>query len=114
MSSGEAADWLVSTYPEGGQGIKLLPHRSWLKSDQDRLADHYLAAMPFAASWPYEALLSIMSVKRFLRYADAHYPNEDTDADLVLYHLAPALDTAVKTDNDAVLVASFLASRRTR
>lgn len=113
MESEDAASWLIATYPLGGQALRLVRHRSWLKADQDRLADHYLASMPFAASWPYEALLSVMSLKRFLRFAEAHFPEEPPRADLAMYYLGSALRAAAKTENDASLVTSFLASHQT-
>ena len=53
MSSKHAADWLVLTYPVGsagyGSAIALITHRSWKRSDQIRLAKHYLSKLPFAS-----------------------------------------------------------------
>ena len=112
MSSADAAEWLLRTYPTGGTGLRLLRHRSWLRADQDRLADHYLGRMPFAAAWPYEALLSVMSLRRFLRVTERHFPSDPTLRDLALYHLAPTLQHATKTEVDRAAVASFLAEKR--
>lgn len=110
MSSAEAASWLITTHPTS-EGLRLLRHRSWLRADQDCLANHYLRDMPFAAGWPYEALLSAMSLNRFLRFAETHFPSEKAEADLALYYLAPALKAAAKTEADAISATAFLSLR---
>lgn len=46
MSSAQAADWLTGAYPldsdDWGEAMVLLPHRSWGKTEQHQLADHFL------------------------------------------------------------------------
>ena len=107
MTSAEAAEWLIAEHPSG-LGLRLVKHRSWERPEQERLADHYLAEMPFAASWPYEVLLSVMAVERFLRIAEAHFPSEASAVNLALYHLSPALRAASKSDRDVAAVTAFL------
>ena len=111
MSSEEAASWLLGKYPDGGQGLRLLRHRSWRRPEQARLADYYLQRMPFAAGWPYEALLAVMSVPRFLKAVEAHFPEDANDVRLALYYLRPALRDAAKSDRDHALIKSFLMSK---
>lgn len=72
MSSRYAADWLVLTHPIGiadyGNAIALITRRPWKRSDQIRLARHYLGKLPFASARVYEAFLSFMSISLFLDF----------------------------------------------
>ena len=46
MTSDQAAAWILSRYPlasdNWGEALLLLPHRSWKKPEQKRLADYFL------------------------------------------------------------------------
>jgi hypothetical protein len=116
MSSKHAADWLVLTYPVGsagyGSAIALITHRSWKRSDQIRLAKHYLSKLPFASARVYEAFLSFMAISIFLNVIKEFLPNDDSDMDLLLYHLQPSLERAAKTASDRELVRAFISGAR--
>lgn len=62
--SGEAANWLMEHYPVGGansgEAFTIIPHLSWKRADQVRLAEYYLSGMPFAHAQPYEVFASFM------------------------------------------------------
>jgi len=112
MSSQEAANWLMETYPaEGadyGNAIALLTHRSWKRTDQVRLAKHYLKKLPFASSRVYEAFASFMSIELFVKILKEHLPSERSDISLLIYHLRPVLEKAAKTESDRELVRSLI------
>ena len=67
MTSDQAAAWILSRYPlasdNWGEALLLLPHRSWKKPGQKRLADYYFKKIPFSSARGYEAFASIMPVK---------------------------------------------------
>lgn len=113
MTSAQAADWLIETYPVGGaeygDAITLIPHRSWKRPDQLRLAKHYLQKMPFASSRPYEVFASFMSFDLFIKAIKEQLPSNKTDIDLLLYHLSPVMKKVAKTDADRELMRSFIA-----
>jgi hypothetical protein len=118
MTSNQAANWLIESYPVGdpdyGEAIQLLPHRSWKRADQIRLARYYLEKMPFASSRIYEVFASFMSLDVFLRVIRDHLARKTVDMDLLLYHLRPVLDRAVRTDQDRELLATFPIERTGR
>lgn len=113
MTSAQAADWLIETYPvsgsEYGEAIALMPHRSWKRPDQVRLARHYLQKMPFANSKPYEAFGSFMSFDLFLKMLREQLPCNKADVDLLLYHLSPVMSRLAKNDADRESMKSFIA-----
>lgn len=113
MTSAQAADWLISTYPvdqpEYGDAVTLIPHRSWKRSDQLRLARHYLQKIPFASARPYEVFASFMSFELFVGAIREQLPSSRADIDLLLYHLSPVLKKAAKTEADYELLRSFIA-----
>ncbi|QVM93258.1 hypothetical protein JYG34_09685 [Pseudomonas entomophila] len=112
MSSAQAADWLLSTYPiespDWGEGLFLIPHRSWKKSDQLRLARHYLQKVPYASQRGYQVFASFMSVASLLGCIREQLPLNHPDLELLLYHLQPTLAAMAKHGKDAERVAEFL------
>lgn len=112
LSSEEAAAWLMETYPydstDYGQAIKLLAHKSWKKQDQVRLAKYYFNKIPFSNSKPYEVFTSFMSLDNFINAIREHLPKEESDMNLLKYHLGPVLRKAAKTDSSHELVEQFL------
>lgn len=112
MESAEAADWLMQTYaaesPEWWVAIRLIPERSWKRPDQLRLARHYLRKMPFASPKPYEVFAEIMSFGRLVEVLRECLPADTSKMDLLIYHLAPVLDTASKTELDRKLAEDFV------
>lgn len=106
----------METYPaEGadyGNAITLLPHRSWKRADQVRLADHYLRKLPFASSRVYEAFVSFMSIELFIRALKKHLPRDGADKNLLVYYAGPVLEKSVRTETDRELVRSFVSELR--
>jgi len=113
MSSSQAADWLMKTYPEGdpkiSEALQLISHISWKRADQIRLARCYLKKLPFSSSKVYEIFASFMSFELFVRAIQEQLPIDKSDIDLLLYHLRPVLEKSAKTSSDRELVASFIA-----
>ena len=68
MGSEQAAEWLMTKYPVEsigyGEALLLIPHRSWKRSDQKRLAQYYFRKLPFSGARGYEAFASFMIRKR--------------------------------------------------
>lgn len=112
LPSSAAADWLLEQYPAGsadyGTAFALMAARSWKRADQKRLADHYLARLPFASAKPYQVFLSFMSVPVFLSVLEKHLPTDEADLALFRYHLEPMLIRAAATDKDCMVVQDFL------
>lgn len=112
MESKQAADWLMSHYPidseDYGEGILLMPHRSWKRSDQKTLAQYYFMKLPFSGSRGYEAFASFMSVKLFLDCVRERFPMDESDKDLLLYYLIPILKNSAKSDSDRHLIDDFI------
>src|SRR5688572_19648850 len=108
MPSKEAADWLMNTYsidgPNYGQAIALLPHKSWKRSDQLRLATYYFRKIPFASSKAYEAFASFMAIEALIKTIRINLPNNAKDINLLLYYLHPTLERAAKNSTDRELV----------
>lgn len=112
MSSEQAAEWLMTKYPvesiDYGEALLLIPHRSWKRSDQKRLAQYYFRKLPFSGARGYEAFASFMSVRAFLDCVKERLPMSASDASLLLYYLIPILDRAAKSDSDRQLIMSFI------
>jgi len=113
MASSHAADWLIQNYPtadaEYGEVFQLIPHVSWRRVDQIRLAKYYLQKMPFASSRVYDVFASFMSFELFVKIIRDQLPISKNDRDLLLYHLHPVLEKCAKTDSDRALMRSFVA-----
>jgi hypothetical protein len=102
MESSEAAEWLLRNHPQ--DGCIYIAKRSWRKDDQVRLAEHFLSSIPHASSICYEALLSIMSIPRFVGIVEKLIPEDASGRELLNYHLMPACVKAVKTDKDQSVI----------
>ncbi|HCE9916431.1 TPA: hypothetical protein OW432_001988 [Pseudomonas aeruginosa] len=112
MGSEQAAEWLINRYPvdsiDYGEALLLIPHRSWRRSDQKRLAQHYFRKLPFSGAGGYEAFASFMSVKTFLDCVRERLPMSASDASLLLYYLTPVLNKFAKNESDRQLIMNFL------
>lgn len=102
----------MDKYPAGaldyGSAIAIIPHRSWERKDQIRLARHYLQRIPFAHGAPYAAFLSFMSVPVFIDVIREHLPRDKGDLSLLMYYLRPALLSKAVTETDKDYAARFL------
>lgn len=112
MESAEAADWLITNCPIGsersGEAFLIISRLSWKKSDQRRLAEHYLSKVPYASAKPYEAFASIMQTEKLVDVIEGFIPSTETDRDLLRYHLAPVLSKSAKSDADRKAVDALL------
>ena len=112
MSSSDAATWLMETFPldrEGwGEALVLMPHRSWKRADQLRLARYYLSRIPFAGPRGYEAFLSFMSVPRMLAVLKEHLPADPDERSLLAYYLGPLLARTARSATDSAAADDFL------
>jgi hypothetical protein len=112
MSSGEAADWLMTHYPADsenvGEALNIAFHLSWKKADQLRLAEHYLTRLPFASARPYEVFASILPVHRLVAVLKERMPADEARRDLLRYLAGPVLTRAVKTARDQEAVQAFM------
>lgn len=112
MSSDQAADWLITKYPiesaDWGEALLLIPHRTWKRSDQKRLAKYYFKKLPFSGPRGYESFAAIMSIKLLLGCVAEAIPTEASRVELLLYYLIPALTGAAKNDSDRQLIRNFV------
>lgn len=112
LSSSDAATWLMEQFPTGasnwGEALIAMPHRSWEKPEQIRLANYYLAKIPYASARGYEAFASFMSIARLISVLGQHVPLAADDKRLLAYHLTPVLRRKAISDSDQALVRSFL------
>ena len=110
--SDQAASWLINTYPlsnpEYGDVFQFLKGRSWKRADQLRLARYYLQKMPFASAKPYEAFITLMSLKLLISVLGEFLPKSNADIDLLVYHIRPVLEKAAQTSDDHDAVNAFL------
>lgn len=111
MESAEAADWLMREYPieskDYGEALLLLPHRSWKRSDQKRLAKYYFSKLPFASSRGYEAFTAFMSTRLILDCMKEYLPKDKGQLDLLRYNAVPALMRAAKNETGHQLIQDF-------
>ncbi len=112
MTSEDAATWMLAEYPVSnpahGRAYQLLPHRSWKRADQIRLADYYFQKIPYASARPYEAFASFMSVHLMLRLIARHMPLAEGDRDLLDYHLRRVARKWARTARDEQAIREFL------
>ena len=118
LSSFEAAEWLLEKYnretnEKYGEVFAVLPHRSWKRQDQIKLADHYLSHLPHATGRVYKIFLSFMSVPVFIDIIKRNLPEKD-GYDLLIYYLEPILWKHAKTDKDRKLVDEFIHELKSR
>ena len=112
LSSADAATWLMEQFPiaanSWGEALAAMPHRSWKKPEQIRLANYYLAKVPYASARGYEAFASFMSTARLISALRQHIPSTADDKRLLAYHLIPVLQRKATSDSDQALVRGFL------
>lgn len=108
MSSHNAAEWLIATYPisnmNWGYALSLIPHRSWEKKDQLYLANYYLQKIPFSSKDGYEAFTTIMSISNLVKVIRNYLPKTLTDARLLDYYLIPILKKHHKNASDIDII----------
>lgn len=111
MDSESAITWIMEKYPitedSWGEAVLLLPHRSWEKKDQLKLANYYLSRVPFASARGYEAFASFMSVSALVGVLRKYIPSEPSDRDLFRYYVIRVLENAAKHEKDKKLVKDF-------
>src|SRR5690348_16298199 len=105
MRSDEAASWLMETYKVSderyGEAFTLIPHRSWAKADQLRLARYYLQNMPFASDRPYQVFATFMPVRTLVAVMREHLPNVARDRiGLLHYYVSPLIQKKAQTEED--------------
>jgi hypothetical protein len=112
LSSSDAATWLMEKFPTNtnnwGEALIAMPHRSWERPDQIRLANYYLAKIPYASERGYEAFASFMSIARMISVLRSYIPPAAEDKRLLAYHLGPTLRRKAMSDTDKALIRSFL------
>lgn len=111
LSSEAAADWLLEHYPPGsscGTAFAVMPHRSWTRTDQKRLARAYLRRVPFASARPYEVFASFMSIGVLIEIFEENRLAASRDLDLFLYHIEPVLRKAARTAADRERASGFV------
>ena len=115
FSSAKAAEWLMENYSfesgKAGEAYLIIPHRSWLKADQLKLADYYLGNLPHRSDRGYKAFLKFMALPHFLEVMTRHLPDDPGQRALIAYHLKPVLDSHPDRIKSQSLVSDFLNAR---
>lgn len=114
FSSAKAVEWLMENYNfengNAGEAYLIMPHRSWTKPDQLKLADYYLGNLPHRSDRGYKAFLKFMGVSNFLTVMARHLPVDLEQRALIKYHLQPVLDSHPDRNRYQSLVSQFLSS----
>jgi hypothetical protein len=112
MSSELATDWMISTYPvdamEWGEALLLIPHRTWKRSDQKRLARYYFCKLPFSGGRGYEVFASIMPLQVLVACILERLPTESSRIELLCYYLVPVLERFAKNESDRQMIVEFV------
>jgi len=113
MTSELAVDWLISNYSvddvNWGEALLLLPHRTWKRSDQKRLAKYYFCKLPFSGGRGYEAFASIMPLQVLITCVSERLPADPSRVELLCYHLVPVLGRFARKQSDLQIVGEFVA-----
>ena len=113
MASAQAADCLITRYPVDSpdywEVFQVLPHVSWKRADQIRLAQQYLQKMPFASARPYKIFAALMAFDALIGVLHAQLPVQESKRDLLLYYLQPVLEASARTDAHRERLRLFLA-----
>lgn len=112
MSSENAAEWLIETYDfsrrDTGDAYIIMPHRSWAKADQLKLANYFLSNLPHTSDRGYRAFLSYMSLPMFIRVMKLHLPEDIERRKLIKYYLVPLLNAHPQAQANQKLVDEFI------
>ncbi|WP_131800186.1 hypothetical protein [Methylobacterium indicum] len=118
MGSNKAADWLIDQYSienqNWGEAIAIIPHLSWQRADQIKLASYYLKKIPYATSKPYEAFAKIMKIQLLVKILDKYIPSDVSGKKLLAYYLIGVLRNAAKTEEDTNAIDKLLDKLETR
>lgn len=113
MGSSDAATWLLENCPLGsanvGSAYRVIPHLSWKRPDQFRLARHYLNNLPHAHPGAYRGFASFMSLRNFLLVVEENMSEiADDRLSLLFYYLLPILKAKSRSADNKALVADFI------
>lgn len=86
----------------------MIPHVSWGRPEQERLANYYLRERPFANPDPYKVFAAIMSFSRFIKIMQGMIPRDSADREMLLYHLRPILENSPQTARDKGLATALI------
>lgn len=114
LGSSEAAEWLISNFSfdtgNAGEAFLIMPHRSWAKPEQVKLADYYLRNLPHRSDRGYRALLKFMGLSTFIDAMNRRLPDDREERGLIEYHLRPLLKSHPDRPKYQSMVDDFLAS----
>jgi hypothetical protein len=114
FSSAKAVEWLIENYNfedgNAGEAYLIMPHRSWSKPDQIKLADYYLSNLPHRSDRGYKAFLKFMGLHNFLKVIERHLPADPGQRTLIKYYLQPILESHSEKIKYEALVSEFLNS----
>ncbi|MBV8659126.1 MAG: hypothetical protein JO142_15000 [Burkholderiales bacterium] len=117
-SSSETAAYLLDAYSQASEtwwdALAIIPHLSWKRNDQIRLAQHFLCKLPFASAAPYETFLSFMSISTFLRVIKDLLPTRKDQLELLAYYITPALAAYSRMGTDEEAAGAFISHLKER
>ena len=112
LGSSEAAEWLIEHYGfeagNAGDAFKIMPHRSWKRSDQIKLADYFLSNLPHSSDRGYRAFLQFMALPTFIEALCRQLPDESRGRELMKYYLQPILKSHPCSQKYQLLIDDFL------
>lgn len=111
LSSEDAVEWLIANYSfetgSAGEAYVIMPHRSWTKRDQTKLAEYFLSNVPHRSDRGYKAFLKFMSLPRFIKALERHLPEDRQQRDLMRYHLLPIFNSHPDREKNKTLIDAF-------
>lgn len=114
LNSAKAAEWLMENYSfdtgNAGEAYVIMPHRSWSKSDQIKLADYFFSNLPHRSDRGYRAFLNFMALPTFIQALRRHLPDEREERELMRYHLQAILKSHPDSQKYKLLINDFLQS----
>ncbi len=110
LTSEDALQWILRHHPVLPRCIA---HRTWAPREQHALLKHYLQVKrPFATQRGYDWLLKATSVSRVVRRVSVmlhEAPMDQSDIDLLVYYLRPALRQATRSERQEEEVSALFA-----
>ena len=80
----------------------IVSKRSWKKSEQDVLVNHYLKNIHHASSFCYQNLLSAVSAPIFVKAIMRYMPTISSERDLLKCYLLPQFKNMPKNEYNAI------------
>lgn len=111
MSGEDALNWVFEKFPIGQRWpydpFPILRRVNWEKTDQEKLARHFLSKLNYLDANPYGFFLELMKMKRVLMVIEDNLPKTKRDLSMLRYYLVAALIKSSSKENDRIQAIEF-------